>query len=195
MSKPRSTGLTFLQAILLGLIPAVVTGAIAIVNVRVSEDRQDRRQVTQIAADLTADAAKSMLAHALDPDAPPTEVPTLEPTITPVPEAAPPSPIQVIPDYYAAVDAGDYLSAWNMLSKEFKLRSLDDNYPAYEAFWASAGLVNVVELVPIEVADFHAEALVRLYWETDRRTRAYTYSLILDLGSNSWKIDAVEGVR
>jgi hypothetical protein len=173
----------------------LITGVFAISGVFVSENWQDRRQATQIVADLTAEAARSLLGHALDPDAPPTGIPTLEPTITPVPDAAFPSPLQVIPDYYAALNSGDYLSAWNMLSEEFRRRSLDDNYPAYEAFWMSAGLVNVVELIPLEVADFDAEALVRLYWEAERRTRAYTYSLILDLASDSWKIDAVAGVR
>lgn len=193
MSESQSTGLTYRQAILLGLIPAALAGIVAISSVLISEDRQDKRQATQIAADLTAEVAKNLLAQAFDPEPPPTDIPTPEPTITPVPDADDPSPFQVIPDYYAALNAGDYLSAWNMLSDDFKRRNLDDNYLAYEAFWTSAGLVDVVELVPVDSADFDAEALVRLYWESERRTRAYTYSLILDLASDSWQIDKVGG--
>lgn len=195
MPKSEGTGLTFWQAILLGFIPALLTGVFGIVGIQISEHRQDKRQLRAIEADQTAEAQRTQVAQALDPGPPPSPIPAPLPTITPMPEGTPEAtqPQQIIIDYYIALNDGDYLTAWNLLSEDFRQRILDNDYQAYEAFWAAAGIVSVVELAPTETNQFAAEALVRLYWESERRTRAYRYSLILDLATESWKIDKVLG--
>lgn len=202
MSKPRTTGLTLWQAILLGLIPSLATSAVAgALNIRstiISEDRQDERQLREVQFTQTAEAKQTQIAIAFDPNRPTsTPSPTLPPTITPIPSQGPDIifPEESIFNYYSALNDSEYLEAWSLLSDDFKTRKLSNDFTAYEGFWTSTGPVSIIELhQESPPTQFSAEFLVRLYWDFDLRTRAYRYSLIFDPISQLWKIDTVTGM-
>jgi hypothetical protein len=198
MSQQEKTGLTISQAIVLGLIPSFVTGILGLIGIFISEDRQDDRQIREVQFTQTAEAMQTQVANAFDPNRPTsTPSPTLPPTITPIPIQSPDIflPEESIFNYYSALNENEYLEAWSLLSNDFKTSKLSNDFLAYESFWNSTGPVSIIELIPESTpTPFSAEFLVRLYWDSDLRTRAYKYYLIFDPISQLWKIDKVTGV-
>jgi hypothetical protein len=196
-SSPHSasTGLTIGQALLLGLIPTLASSFFSLGGIFISEFRQDRRQYREVQFTQTAETKQTQIANAFDPSRPTsTSTPTLPPTITPAPtqgsQTLPPD--QAIIEYYAALNRSEYLSAWTSLSDQFKARKLENDFSAYQSFWSTTGPVSIIELVPEGTpAPYTADVLVRLYWDSDRRTRTYKYRMIFDPLSQAWEIDQV----
>ncbi len=194
-SRKQEPVLSFRQAILLGLIPALLTGALTIVGIVIGENREDDRFILEVGFTQTAEIRNTESAQSLAPGSPePQFTPELPPTITPFPPepSGDESPEKALIRYYELINQGEYLTAWNSLSDNFQFRFNDNDYPAFEAFWKSAGMVSVVEVVPEDKpTDFKAVLLVSLYWEADRRVRSNRFILIFDINREAWEIDEV----
>jgi hypothetical protein len=194
MPSKSGTGLKLWQAILIGLIPAIITGIVSgLFNLQITtivQDREDQRQVREFDLQLTYESKQTKVALAFNPSSP---TPTIYlTTITSTPKNDLSIQEQAIIDYYDFITHGDYLKAWNILSEGFRRNTLSDDYQSYESYWKSAGKVAIVEMVLQDgYSTFAADVLVRLYWESDRSIRSYLYSLIYDLSTKQWKIDKV----
>ncbi len=194
-SKPRSYTLS--QALLLGLLPALVTGVVAAVSnylvASTTQDREDQRLLRLVGFTQTAEARLTQIAFVVAPvDVDRTATPPPTVTTIPTPQAGPPRPEQAVVDYYRFLADGRSASAWAMLTESFQQRVNGDDFAAYRAFWETTGEVQVLEAV-VEERPSAESAIVRtsVYWPRDGATRTYRITLILNDDGEAWRIEAV----
>jgi hypothetical protein len=113
--------------------------------------------------------------------------PTLDPSLPNIQA----DPQQTVISYYAALNAGQYETAWDSLSFRFQREHNDDDFAAYRDYWDSAPTVVVVSLETSDIYGSYANLAVGLYYANIQQTLNFQFDLIYDYARQQWLIDEV----
>jgi hypothetical protein len=104
-----------------------------------------------------------------------------------------PSASGFIRDYYATISVGDYQSAWNGLTDDFKAKYNSGGYGPYADWWSTVDRVDVMSVNVTNQDSYRANLYVELsYYYTSGKVDTYdlmSFTLVYSNTSNSWMID------
>jgi serine/threonine protein kinase, bacterial len=105
-----------------------------------------------------------------------------------------PSPEQMVRDYFATIDNGEYRSAWDMLSQPLQQDSRlhPNGYADYFQWWNSVDFVELEEVTPIDIEGESASVLTRLKYHMKSGNvspQTLQIDLVWDEKSGRWLYD------